>query len=235
MAAVPRHPLRGRDGPSASGLRASVTAAGRRLRELCRGRDVAIVYAVAVLVIGIVIAVQGPRELREIVEDSSTNLANMRRRPLTVLVASAFVVSPAWGLVILVPVVWAYGEVQRWLGRASAMIIGAFGHVGATLFVATLQATALTRNRAGFRIVHDADVGVSYGLAAVAGLLVAHFAPPWRHRYLILCVLVLAGQLVVVQGYTAVGHITAWVFGCAIAVPVYRSERLSGAGDPTER
>lgn len=243
MAAVPRRPAGGRldpvrrpGGPAVR--RDSPTATGRRLRELCRGRDVAIVYALAVLGIGIAIAVQGPHELRDIVQESSTNLANLHRRPLTVLVASAFVVSPVWGLVILVPLVWAYGEVQRWLGRASAIIVGALGHVGATLFVATIQATALTRNRAGFRLVHDADVGVSYGLAAVAGLLVGRFAPPWRRRYLLICLVVLTGQLVVVQGFTAVGHITAWVFGCAISVPVHRSGRSAGgsvAADGSDR
>lgn len=65
-----------------------------QLRELWRGRDVAVVYAVLVLVISIVVAVQPPALLRDIVQSSSTNLANLRLRPLAVLTASPFVVSP---------------------------------------------------------------------------------------------------------------------------------------------
>jgi hypothetical protein len=207
----------------------SMTGGRSLLRRLWDGRDVAIVYAAIVLVVGLVIALLPSGEMAEVVEKCSTNLANMRRRPLTVLVASAFVVSPAWTLVILVPLVWAYGEVQRWVGRASAIIVGVIGHVGATLFVATMELTELTKDRAGFRIVHDTDVGVSYGLAAVAGLLVGRFAPLARRRYVVLCVLVLAGQLVVVQGFTALGHITAWFLGVGITVPVDRAIRAADA------
>lgn len=198
-----------------------------QLARFWRGRDVALGYAAVVLVISLVIAAQPQSELERIVDSSSTNLVNLRSRPLYVLVVSAFVVSPAWGLVILVPLVEAYGALQRWLGRASTVIIGGIGHIGATLFVATLEASAITRNRAGFRIARDADVGVSYGLAAVLGVLVARVSPRWRRWYVVASVAVMAGQLVVVQGYTALGHITAWALGLALARPISRA-----AGQP---
>src|ERR1019366_1256694 len=63
------------------------------------------------------------------VQSSSTNLANLRLRPLAVLLASPFVVSPVAGLWIVAPMAVAYGELQRWLGRASALVVGVLGHV----------------------------------------------------------------------------------------------------------
>ena len=71
---------------------------------------------------------------RDLIASSSTNLVNMSERPIRVLVLSAFVVSPAWLLVLLIPVVIAYGAVQRWLGRLAVVVTVVFGHVGATLW-----------------------------------------------------------------------------------------------------
>jgi hypothetical protein len=86
-----------------------------------------------VIVISIIAAAQPPAQLRDIVSGSSTDLVNLRQRPLAVLFASAFVVSPVWGLWIVAPMVVAYGALQRWLGRASVIVVAVLGHVGATL------------------------------------------------------------------------------------------------------
>jgi len=211
-------------GRSARGLRALRTLRWRRIWD---HHDVAVAYAAVVLVVAVIVAVEPAAAAHRVVQQSSTNLANLRSHPLMVLVVSAFVVSPAWGLVILVPLVAAYGALQAWLGRVSAVVIGVVGHVGATLFVATLEVTALTRNRVGFAVVRDADVGVSYGLATVVGLLAARVPVAWRRRYLAGSAVVMAVQLVLVQGFTALGHLVAWVVGLGLAVPVHRA-----AGSP---
>jgi hypothetical protein len=77
-----------------------------QLGELWRGRDVAVVYAVLVVVVSVVAATQAPSLLRGLVQSSSTNLVNLRQRPLSVLFASAFVIAPAVGLWIVVPMWW---------------------------------------------------------------------------------------------------------------------------------
>ena len=77
-----------------------------QLGELWRGRDVAVVYAVLVVVVSVVAATQPPSLLRDIVHASSTNLVNLRQRPLSVLFASAFVIAPAVGLWIVVSMWW---------------------------------------------------------------------------------------------------------------------------------
>jgi hypothetical protein len=196
-----------------------------QLRELWRGRDVAVAYAVLVVVISIVAAVQPPAMLRDVVQTSSTNLVNLRLRPLAVLFASPFVVSPVAGLWIVAPMAVAYGELQRWLGRAGALVVGVLGHVGATLFVATMEITSLAKGRVGFSIAVSPDVGVSYGLAAVAGVLVVRVADSWRRRYVIASLIVIVGQLLILRSFTGLGHLTAWLIGLAVAVPLSRVAR----------
>ena len=189
-------------------------------RQLWRGRDVAGVYAVLVIVISIIAAAQPPAQLRDIVSGSSTDLVNLRLRPLAVLFASAFVVSPVWGLWILAPMVVAYGALQRWLGRASVIVVGVLGHVGATLFVATMEITQIAKGRVGFSIAGRPDVGVSYGLAAALGVLVVRVSPRWRRWYVLASLIVFTGQFFIVQSFTGLGHLTAWLIGLAVAVPV---------------
>jgi hypothetical protein len=197
----------------------------RQLREQWRGRDVAVVYALIVVMISVVTAVQAPEQLRAIVSDSSTSLTNLRQRPLAVLITSAFVISPVWGLWIVAPMVVAYGALQRWLGRASVIVVGVLGHVGATLFVATMELTELAKGRVGFRIAGRPDVGVSYALAAIAGVLVVRVAARWRRRYVVVSLIVVVGQLLILRNFTGLGHVTAWLIGLAVAVPVSRATR----------
>lgn len=193
---------------------------GHRVRELWSGRDVAVVYALLVVAVSLIVAVKPPGQLRDIVASSSTNLANLRQRPLAVLFASAFVISPASGLWIVAPMVVAYGALQRWLGRASVIVVGVLGHVGATLFVATMEITEIAKGRVGFRLALRPDVGVSYALAAVAGVLVVRVAPTWRRRYVAVSLVVVVGQFFILNNFTALGHVTAWLIGLAVAVPV---------------
>jgi hypothetical protein len=197
----------------------------RQLREQWRGRDVAVVYALIVVMISVVTAVQAPEQLRAIVSDSSTSLTNLRQRPLAVLITSAFVISPVWGLWIVAPMVVAYGALQRWLGRASVIVVGVLGHVGATLFVATMELTELAKGRVGFRIAGRPDVGVSYALAAIAGVLVVRVAARWRRRYVVVSLIVVVAQLLILRNFTGLGHVTAWLIGLAVAVPVSRATR----------
>ena len=89
----------------------------------------------------------------------------------------------------------AYGALQRWLGRVSLFVVAVLGHVGATLFVATMELTELAKGRVGLSIAVRPDVGVSYGLAAVAGVLVVRVADTWWRRYVIASLIVIAGEV----------------------------------------
>lgn len=196
-----------------------------RLRRFCRGRDLALGYALVVTIITVVLAI-APRSVHdELVLRSSTNLNNLRHHPISVLVVSAFVLGSPAELTEIPLLIWAYGELQRWLGRGATVIAGAFGHVGATLFVAVLLAAGITHGLVSPAVGYFADVGVSYGLAAVAGLCALRVPPRWRTVYLVVLIGLLASGLVFGHTFTDVGHATAFCIGISLAVPVAAAGR----------
>ena len=199
------------------------------LARLWHGRDVAIVYALIVAVATVVVAVQPPPVARDLIASSSTDLVNMRDRPLTVLVLSAFVISPAWLLVLLIPVVIAYGAVQRWLGRLAVVVTAVFGHVGATLCVTVAQGSALAERTVPASIAYRHDVGVSYGLAAALGLLLVRVPRRYRLAYGLLSLAVVVALFVFRSLFSGLGHGLAWVIGLGLAWLVYASARAPNA------
>ena len=191
-----------------------------RLAPLFRHADVAWAYAAIVLVIAIVVEAAPGLTSDELVQDTSTNLENLRETPVLVLVASAFVVAPLSGLWILPPLVVAFAAAQRWLGRASTVIVAALGHVGVTLFVAVLLAAGIHAGRLSPALARAQDVGVSYAVMTVAGLLVARvprWLRPWYMGGLLAFTVV---PLLLDPDFTAVGHLTAVLLGFALAVLV---------------
>jgi hypothetical protein len=193
---------------------------------------VAWAYAGVVVVVAVALRVVPGMPTEELVLDSSTNLDNLRHTPLLVLAASAFVVAPAWGLWILVPLVVAFGAAQRRLGRVATVLGAAVGHVGATLLVAALLAVGIDDGRLDPGVARAPDVGVSYGLAAVAGLLAARVPARGRPWYVLGLLAVCAGPLLLSPTFTDVGHVVAALLGLALTVPVARllTPRSRGPG-----
>ena len=193
-----------------------------RLASLFRDADVAWVYAGIVLVVAIVVAAAPGATSEELVLDGSTNLDNLRHTPLLVLGASAFVVAPLSGLWILVPLVVTFAAAQRWLGRVATIIVAVLGHVGATLFVAVLLAAGIQDRRLSPALARAQDVGVSYAVATVAGLLAARVPPRLRPWYVAGLLAFMIVPLLLDADFTEVGHLIAVLLGFALAVLVSR-------------
>jgi hypothetical protein len=188
------------------------------VRRSLRRADVGWAYAAIVVVVAVVVRVLPGARTEDLVLDSSTNLDNLRHTPLLVLGASAFVVSPLWGLWILVPLVAVFTAAQRRLGRAATVIVAVLGHVGATLLVAVLLAAGINDGVVDADVARAPDVGVSYGLAAVAAVLVGRVPRRWRPWYALGVLAVAVGSLALDQDFTGVGHVTAVLLGFALAV-----------------
>ena len=117
-----------------------------------------------------------------------------------------------------------YGAAQRWLGATATAVVAVLGHVGATLFVAVLLAAGLTHGVLAPEIAEAPDVGVSYGLVAVAGLLAARVPAGWRRRAYVLALLAYCLLPALVDpDFSDAGHLTAAFIGVAVAVVSHRA------------
>jgi hypothetical protein len=189
-----------------------------RWRELVRGRDVALLYAIAVTTTELVLGLLPDDVHQRAVIRCSTNLYNLHHSPLSVLAASAFVVNGGLSLWQLPWLVWAYGEAQRWVGRLATVLVGILGHVGATLFVATVMSASLAHGRLERSEAHVSDVGVSYGLMCVAGFILSRVPARYRLAYVAALFVYAAGPLALVPTFTVLGHVCALGLGLGLAL-----------------
>jgi hypothetical protein len=201
-------------------------------RAWWRGRDVALGYAAVVAVVAVGLAVVPTAMADRVISSSSTNLVNLRQHPPFVMVVSAFVEPSLWDLWIVVPLVWALGEVQRWLGRAGVLVVSVLGHVGATLFVSTVLTAGIAKGRIALAEASATDVGVSYVLVAVLGLLTARTDDARRRWYVGGLSAFFLASLLIARSFTDLGHLVAWVMGLSLSVLVSRAGRQASRGRP---
>lgn len=187
--------------------------AARRLRGWLAGRDLAVGYAVVVVAVALVVFAQPSAVSHRWVLESSTNLHNLRMRPVRVLVLSAFVVSTPWSLWVVPVLVAVVGGAQRWVGRTATLVVALFGHVLSTVFVAVLLQAGIATHLLDRDLAREPDVGVSYVLAAVWGLLLFRASPQRRRVVGPLVVLGLLAVVVLSETFTDVGHLVAWCIG----------------------
>jgi hypothetical protein len=157
-----------------------------------------------------------------ILRHQSTNLFQMTRDAPQALVLSAFLldngrllVQAAYFTVIVAPV-------ERWIGTYRWLAAFAAGHVGATL-ATTVGIWLQVRQGAERGLVYPVDVGVSYGVAAMAGVLVYRLRRPWNYLWFAL-VAVRVGAAVISTGtFTDWGHLVAFGIGLAMG-PLVRPD-----------
>lgn len=167
---------------------------------------------------------------RRLVLGVSTNLHNMAESPVQVLIGSAFWTdtSPLLTGLTLVALPLVMVPVERWLGTGRWLVTLLVGHVGATLLTLLVTDYALRAGMLRPAIAHTADVGVSYGLFAAAGVLTYRF-PRRFHRLgwallMLSLLLVLALLLGSHQEIGDLGHLSAFGLGLAMR-PLTRARR----------
>jgi hypothetical protein len=178
-----------------------------------------LVLAVTTLVLRSVDAPTATRILRH----QSTNLFQMSRDAPRVLVLSAFLLDSGRLLGQALTFTLVLAPVERWVGTYRWLATFAAGHIGATL-ATTVGIWLQVREGAGASLVYPVDVGVSYGVAAVAGVLVYRLprllALGWA-AFLTVDI----GRAVVGTGtFTDWGHLVAFGIGMAMG-PLVRPDR----------
>lgn len=208
----------------------------RRAARALAGARATTTYLFALAVTSFTLQGANPRLVYGLIVSASTNLHNMVREPAQVLIASAFWLQvgwPAWGLaaagvLIMVPA-------ERWLGTWRWIGVFAAGHVGATLITVTGVAMALHHGWLPSEEARATDVGMSYGVVALAGALTYRWSSR-RHRltWAATWLIGLAVAAGLGQTFTDYGHLCALLIGLGIT-PGFRpgSAVRSLLGRPT--
>jgi hypothetical protein len=189
-----------------------------------------LVLVVTTLVLRGVDAVTVSRVLRQ----QSTNLLHMSSDAPRVLFLSAFLLDQGqlWKVLLLFTVVMV--PVERWIGTYRWIAVFVAGHVGATI-ATTVGIWLQVRSGVGSReLSYVVDVGMSYGLAAVAGVLVFRLPRPLSS----LAAVGLLGMQVVALlrtgTFTDWGHLCALVIGLALG-PLVRPTTAAPAPASRQR
>ena len=174
-----------------------------------------LVYLFTLMVTQLSLTTVSDRLAQRLLLQESTTPRNLAHEPLQVLVCSAFWIdADAVGTELtVVAVVAVMVPAERWLGTRRWLAVFAAGHVGATLAATLVAALAV-----GFKLLAalpgGVDVGVSYGLLGVVGVLTFRW-PSARVRWVWALVGAAAlGTLVVVdQAAVDIGHLIAFLIG----------------------
>ncbi|WP_405583999.1 rhomboid-like protein [Streptomyces sp. NBC_01190] len=206
--------------PAASRRRLTPGDARRLLADWVRSAPGTHIWLAVLALTSCLAAGLSPHLRSYLLHSVSTNLVELRRHPVRVLISSGLWIETPVGLAwyaMLFEVVHATAE--RWLGTARWLLVVAMAHVGATLVSQRAVLFGIRDDRLPRSLAHTLDIGVSYGLAGVVGVLAYRVPRPWRWGYLAAVLGYPADQLVRHRTFTDLGHLTAVVIGlCCYAV-----------------
>ncbi|WP_186785558.1 rhomboid-like protein [Streptomyces misionensis] len=145
----------------------------------------------------------------------STNIHELSRTPLRVLVTSAMWIDGGRWLPYAVLYTAFHAPAERWLGTARWLAVCACAHVLASLVSEGLLLKAIKDGIAPHSAVNTLDIGVSYALAGVVAVLTYRIASPWRYGYLAAVLAVFTLPLAQSPTFTDIGHFLAMLIGLA--------------------
>ncbi len=215
--------------PVEAGRRTTLPPAARQALRTVRGRQALRTVRdwvraspgthVWLLVLGVtsgVIAFVSPEARSFLLHHNSTNLFELRDHPVRVLVASAlWIETPAAFLFYVVFFELVHAPAERWLGTGRWLLTAALAHIGATLFSQQAVLLGIRYERLPQSMAHTVDIGVSYGLAGVVGVLA--YRVPRRLRWGYVAGVTGFFGYPVLRGhtFTDLGHFTALLLGYA--------------------
>lgn len=171
-----------------------------------------------------------PDTLDSILGSRSTNLANLFHDPLRAFFGSLFWLDGAYWVPYFLGFTIFLATAERWMGSLRYLIVGLTGHILATLISQGLVGAAIAQGVANPSLRYATDVGVSYFMAAVIGVLSYYVPRPWRWVYIAGTMLVFYAPLLDLPvTFTAVGHASALTIGFAF-YPIVRGKEMLDVG-----
>ena len=145
----------------------------------------------------------------------STNLHELGRNPIRVLVSSAMWIDGGGLWVYYLLYNLFHVPVERILGTARWFVVVVAAHVGATYLSEGVVYWEVSHGYMPYRAIFTLDVGVSYALAGVQAVLAYLIARPWCYLYAGLLLAFYGYNLVVGDTFTDLGHFSAVLIGFA--------------------
>lgn len=174
------------------------------------------VWLAVIAITSLVIALSPAGLEAYLLHRNSSNLHQLSHHPVRALLGSAFwIEDPAGILLYAVLFEVLHAPVERWLGTAKWLFTVATAHIAATLISQQVVLAAIHLHDVPRSMAHVVDIGVSYGLAASAGILTYRLARPWRWFYLAGVLAFFLVPLATDRTYTDLGHAISLAIGLA--------------------
>jgi hypothetical protein len=212
MGRVPRRQVGDTD-PDRSGLIARAYTS--RPTRYVRSAPWTFGWLAILLVTTIVQRSVSPERLRTILGDRSTNIDHLSDDPVRVMISSLFWLDGYFWLPYVLLYCVFNVPAERWLGATRWLAVGLLSHVIATLLSEGLLYWAIEHGRASETLINTEDIGVSYFLAGIVGVLTYRIVYPWRWLYLVAMVALFVSALLSNVTFTGIGHLSAFLLGLA--------------------
>ncbi|MFB7272876.1 rhomboid-like protein [Streptomyces sp. NPDC056244] len=156
-----------------------------------------------------------PEFEEEFLLQRSTNIHELSTDPLRVLISSAFWTDGGTWLPYAVLYTLFHAPAEHWLGTSRWLAVAVLAHIGATLISEGVLGWAILHGHAPQSAAHTLDIGVSYALAGIAGILTYRVPLPWHLPYLAVVLIYYGLPLIAAPTFTDLGHVAAVLIGLA--------------------
>jgi hypothetical protein len=164
------------------------------------------------------------RHLLALLQKESTNLHHLASDPIRVLIQSLLWIDGKYWWPYLIVFTLFLAPAERWLGQLRWLLVGLSCHVGATYLSEGYLYWRIQEAVSSPRLIDARDIGVSYFVVGIVGVLTYHIPPRWRWLYLVGTVVIFGVSLAVKRDFTQLGHFSALLLGLT-CYPLARSRR----------
>jgi hypothetical protein len=144
---------------------------------------------------------------------ASTNLENLRRRPVRSLLASAVVAEGDHWVAAALGTAGALGGLEYLAGTRRAVAIAVVGHVLPTLATQAAVWSGVRTGRLPYSVRNQVDVGASYVITAAVGGLVTLLPARLRLAVSAIALAAAAGEILITRQVVSAGHGLAFAVG----------------------
>jgi hypothetical protein len=181
----------------------------------------------------------GKHQLNLFLSERSTNVHNLVTDPLRVIFESLLWLDGAYWVPYAIGFAVILAPAERWLGWWRWLTVGLAGHIVATYVSEGMLAYRISHDHPEKRyLVHVTDIGVSYYMAAILGVLAWRFTG-WKRWLIALGGAVGFASSLVIWGpnFTRLGHVVAFLVGLSMLwfVPVDKRGQLASSRSKSVR